>query len=298
MIRSNILVVALFIAPLLAMADTPPPQDIRSTRQTDKALLEQWRQGRGASMRDTVEMFGPTALLYAPVVLDGLRLSGEQIAQVKATQEAFRAKRWEAAKQAMRSGIGHRREEAARIQQEAVADASRAVNQRFAEALVQFLNAEQRRRLWQIGLLVEGPLVLVWPWPPSPDELELTPAQLVQIRGVRDEFSSTKRDYEVARDEILYVPQGGPGVYLSTAKLRQQIQDKGFTWMTEQVDAARDRANQQVAEILAADQRRKLDLMRLLPDDVSDLIRPGGGRWRPEEVKRYWEERKAQEAGE
>jgi hypothetical protein len=85
MIRSHILVVALFIAPHPAMADTPPPQDIRSPRQTDKALLELWRQGRGASVRDTLEMLGPTALLYAPAVLDGLHLPDEQIAQVQAT---------------------------------------------------------------------------------------------------------------------------------------------------------------------------------------------------------------------
>jgi hypothetical protein len=297
MIRTNILVVALFIAPHLAMADTPPPQDIRSPRQTDKALLEQWRQGRGASMRDALELTGPTHLLYAPAVLDQLHLTDEQIAQVQATQEAFKAKRFEAFQQALKSGIGHPMSEANRLTREATEAASRAVNQQMAEALVQLLDADQRRRLWQIGLLVEGSLVLAWP--PIPAELELTPAQLAQIGAVWDRFRATKRGYDIARDEILYEPQGGaPGEYLSTEALRQRIKEKGFTWMVEQIEAARARANEQVAAILSPDQRRKLEGLRLISVDVSDLIRPGGGKWRPEEAERYWEERKAQKVRE
>ena len=76
-------------------------------------------------MRDMLEMFGPTALLYAPAVLDGLHLSDEQITRVKATQEAFKAKRWEAVQQALkRALIGRRREEGARIEREVTANTS------------------------------------------------------------------------------------------------------------------------------------------------------------------------------
>jgi hypothetical protein len=250
-------------------------------------------------MRDTLEKLGPTALLAAPAVLDDLRMSDEQIAQVQATQESFHVKRQEAFIQAMQSGVGHRREEAARIQRQAAANAGRPLNQQLAEALVQLLDADQRRRLWQIGLLVEGPLVLAWPCPPPPDTLEVTPSQLAQIRHVRDKFAATKRDYEVARNEITLVPQGdGFRVYLSTEALRQKIKVRGFAWMVDQVDAARDRANAQVAALLTADQRQKLDTQRLIAYDVSDLIRPGGGKWRPEEAKQYWEERKDRKAQE
>jgi hypothetical protein len=291
MIRSIALMVSLAIVPHLARADLPS-QDVQSPRRTDEAFLKQWAQGRGSAMRDVLEMTGPTALLASPAVLDELHLTDEQTARVQATQKEFQAKKLDAFLQARKSGIGHRIEEAERIQREAVAASARAVNQQGAEALIQLLNADQRRRLWQIGLQVEGSLVLAWP--PIPDELGLTPAQVDQIRVARDRFLSTKRDFALARDEILYIPQGGRGrVYLSTEELRRKINEKGFAWMDEQVDAARDRANEQVAEILTDDQRLRLDLFRGLPEDVSDLIRPGGGKWRPEEAKKYREDRKA-----
>jgi hypothetical protein len=247
-----------------------------------------WEFGKIGAMRDFLVVYGPANLLAAPAVQEELGLSKAQQQKLAALHESYMQMRLDFLSQ-IEGGVARWGEVMAR-------EEIRFRMERW-HALDQILSKAQKKRLIEIGLQTEGPLAVLWPEIQA--ELRLTPNQHFALEEVEAQVRSGLRTYTRSIHAAFQGPDlenpMGPGSSEEAGERTDGLTDD-LDRFNEAFLSNRERAAERIARILTARQRERFNRMLGEPYDVTDLQRPGGGDWQPEDAARYWARREAEKA--
>jgi hypothetical protein len=202
-------------------------------------------------------IFQLLALVNHPAVQDDLRLTDGQKAKLK----DLAAKRPAAGARKPGSGSGKSAAPSGRAKTSggSNATAARAAVTALQKQLDDLLNADQRKRLEQIALQVEGPLAVARP--EVAKKINLSAAQVKQVRAIAAEA----RDQLAQLGPINPAPGGDPGLSdqpAARARFEQARQD---------ADQLRQDAAARVTEVLKPAQKDSFDQLLGPPFDVAKL---------------------------
>jgi hypothetical protein len=249
----------------------------------------QWDPGKLSSLQETLVVLGPARLLAAPAVQEELGLTKKQREQI-ASLEDRRSRRMMESFASLPPGHPGSRNEAMK-------PVVRALRLEKWQVLDGVLSKAQKKRLLEIALQTEGPLAVLWPEIQA--ELRLAPGQQVVLAELETGIRSSLTAYRRSIRAVYYrpdpehpMPPGSP----------EEARDR-VTAHAEQLDQARsgfltsrERAEQQIARILTRKQKERFNRMMGEPFEVAHFQRPGGGDFKPEDVRRFWERREAGES--
>jgi hypothetical protein len=253
-----------------------------------------WQVGGFANMRDAIDNFGPPALTRTPIILEALALTEDQKGKIRELNEAIDKERRDALTKALSNGAGKE----GGFDREGMLAAEASLRDMHQATLVDILGPAKFKRFRQIALQVEGPMAVTWP--EVQDSLNMDPGQRSKVLEIRDEYRAERRKITLARNKIFVdfnkTQRGTEERKVATQKM---LEEKAllFDKMHAEEENLRAKAVQRIARVLTRNQERIFNKLQGDPIDISELLRPGGGSWRPEEFKKYEEDRKAKSEG-
>lgn len=267
-----------------------PREDVAAEQKkaTNESTKPKWEPGKITSLQEMLVVQGPAYLLAAPAVQEELGLSEEQREKLARLEQGI--------KRSQREAIEGIENPPAKLG-EAMAPVVLTLRLEKWQALDQILTKAQKRRLLEVALQTEGPLAVLWP--EIQVELRLTPGQQAMLAEVEEQARSGLKTYRMS----IQAAYNGPDPTNPMPPRNAEEAQERFEGMTADLDrfheaflSHRERTAEPIARILTRRQRERFNRMMGEPFDVSDLQRPGGGNWQPEDAKRYWEQREAGKA--